>query len=62
LLGVKVWIFKKEFFRKTEKEMLDEARLIEKPEEVEIKEEKPPVEEIVKEEEEDNVITEEGKI
>ncbi|MFH1379190.1 MAG: 30S ribosomal protein S3 [bacterium] len=29
-IGVKVWIFKKELFRKTEKDLLDEARLVEK--------------------------------
>lgn len=29
-IGVKVWIFKKEFFRKTEKDLVEEARLIEK--------------------------------
>src|SRR3989339_304853 len=62
LLGVKVWIFKKELYRKTEKEMIEEARLVEKTEEVEVKDEKPPLEEIIKEEEEDNVITEESKI
>ncbi|MDD5687345.1 MAG: 30S ribosomal protein S3 [Elusimicrobia bacterium] len=63
IIGVKVWIFKKELFRKTEKEMVDEARLIEKPEDIVVKEEEKlvPEEEIVKEEE-DNVISEESKI
>lgn len=64
ILGVKVWIFKKELFKKTEKEMLDEARLIEKPEDIsELKDVPPPeIEEEVIKEEEDNVVTEEGKI
>jgi len=29
-IGVKVWLFKKELYRKTEKELLEEARLIDK--------------------------------
>jgi small subunit ribosomal protein S3 len=29
-IGVKVWIFKKELFRKTEKDMVEEAKLVEK--------------------------------
>lgn len=29
-IGVKVWIFKKELFRKTEKELIDEFRVVEK--------------------------------
>ncbi|GAB1402559.1 30S ribosomal protein S3 [Elusimicrobiota bacterium] len=33
-IGVKVWIFKKEHFQKTAKELLEEARLIENPAEV----------------------------
>jgi len=33
-IGVKVWIFKKEHFQKTAKELLEEARLIENPTEV----------------------------
>jgi small subunit ribosomal protein S3 len=60
-IGVKVWIFKKELFKKTEKEMIDEARLIEKPEDIKVADEKPIVEEVVKEEE-DNVVSEESKI
>lgn len=59
ILGVKVWIFKKELYTKTEKEMIDEARLIEKPED--IKEEKPIEEEIIKEDE-NNVVSEESQI
>ncbi len=30
-IGVKVWIFKKEHFQKTAKELLEEAKLIENP-------------------------------
>lgn len=30
LIGVKVWVFKKEQFKKTEKELMDEARLVKK--------------------------------
>ncbi len=61
IIGVKVWIFKKELFKKTEKEMFADARLIEKPEDIEVKDEKPPEldEEIIKEEdikEEDSII------
>lgn len=41
-IGVKVWIFKKELYKKTEKELLDEVRVIdkEKIDEIIIKEEK----------------------
>jgi ribosomal protein S3, bacterial type len=31
-IGVKVWIFKKEYFKKTAKELLEEAKLVESPE------------------------------
>lgn len=62
IIGVKVWIFKKELFKKTEKEMLADARLIEKPEDIaEVNAEPPPEvdEEAIKEEEikeEDSII------
>ena len=40
--GIKVWIFKKEFFKKTEAEMREEAKLIEKdPQDIEPNIEKP---------------------
>jgi ribosomal protein S3 len=29
-IGVKVWIFKKELFKKTEKDLIDEAKTMEK--------------------------------
>ncbi|MFH1541339.1 MAG: 30S ribosomal protein S3 [Elusimicrobiota bacterium] len=63
IIGVKVWIFKKELFKRTEKEMLDDARLIEKPEEeiAEIKDEKlPEVDKKIIEEEYDNIVVEGG--
>ena len=41
ILGVKVWIFKKELFKKTEKEMLEDARLVEKTEDLQTTDEKP---------------------
>ncbi|PIU83432.1 MAG: 30S ribosomal protein S3, partial [Elusimicrobia bacterium CG06_land_8_20_14_3_00_38_11] len=53
IIGVKVWIFKKELFKKTEKEMFAEARLIEKPEDIEVKDELPPEPEEEKEKEEE---------
>jgi len=62
IIGVKVWIFKKELFKKTEKEMLADARLIEKPEDIaEVKDAPAPEldEEAIKEEEikeEDSII------
>ncbi|MBN1384935.1 MAG: 30S ribosomal protein S3 [Elusimicrobia bacterium] len=65
IIGVKVWVFKKEFYKKTEKEMIKEARLVEKPEDIERKEEEIPApEEDIEEEseEEDNVVSEKGKI
>ena len=64
LIGVKVWIFKKEFFRKTEKEMVDDARVVEKPEDIHVKEAPPivPEPEAVQEEEQDNVISKKSKI
>ncbi len=63
LIGVKVWIFKKELFKKTEKEMVDEARVVEKPEDIQVKE-VPVVQEAaaVVEEEQDNVISKKSKI
>jgi len=63
IIGVKTWIFKKEFFRKTEKEMVDEACIVAKPEDIQTKNE-PIVPEIVmvKEEEQDNVISKKSKI
>lgn len=34
-IGIKVWIFKKEHFQKTAKELLEEAKLVENVENVE---------------------------
>jgi small subunit ribosomal protein S3 len=63
LIGVKVWVFKREYFRKTEKEMLDEAKVVEKIEDVSVKEDKAPVAAApVHQEEEDNVIAKKSKI
>jgi small subunit ribosomal protein S3 len=36
LIGVKVWIFKKEFFKKSESDLMDEVRIIEKEKMVEL--------------------------
>lgn len=48
-IGVKVWIFKKELFRKTDKELLKEAELVEKEKAEELAQEKPFEEEIISE-------------
>jgi small subunit ribosomal protein S3 len=47
LIGVKVWIFKKEYFKRTEKEMLAEVKLVDKEniEDLAKKDEKQPVKE-----------------
>jgi len=47
-IGVKVWIFKKELFKKTEKDLLDEAKAVEKEKIVEAAAEKEGVKEAVK--------------
>jgi len=44
LIGVKVWIFKKELFKKTEKEMLQEAKLVEKDNVAEVVSKETPAE------------------
>jgi len=63
IIGVKVWIFKKEFYKKTEKEMVDEARVVEKPEDIHVKDEPiVPEAEVIQEEEQDNVISKKSKI
>jgi len=66
LIGVKVWIFKRELFRKSERELVAEARLVEKPEDISVPDTSAVVEdvsnEIIPEEEEDNVVTEKSKI
>lgn len=55
-IGVKVWIFKKELFRKTDKDLLEEARKIEKEQIEEIEEEKPLLEEMSSKEEDIDAI------
>ncbi len=40
-IGVKVWIFKKELFRKTEKELVDTAKAVEKAKATEVKAQAP---------------------
>ncbi|MFN3966782.1 MAG: 30S ribosomal protein S3 [Endomicrobiia bacterium] len=45
-IGVKVWIFKKELFRKTDKDMLKEAELIEKDKIEEIAEKEQQIEDV----------------
>ena len=46
-IGVKVWIFKQEFFRKTDKDLLKEAEVVEKEKIEQLSEEKPPDEKII---------------
>jgi len=61
-IGIKVWIFKKELFKKSEKDLLEEARLVDQEKIDEPSQETKEVQPSEEIEEKEDVISEKGKI